>query len=374
MSDQPLVSVIVPAYNAAPFLERTLASVLAQTHRNLDIIVVNDGSTDGTQAIAQIFANHDNRVRVVRTDNGGVARARNRGMNEAHGSLLAFVDADDLWHPRKIEHQVAALTGDVALVYTLTRVIDTGDHVLFNASVPTDGYALAQHLYLKGVGNGSSLLVRREVAQAVGGYDPAWIAHGIGGCEDLDFELKVAAGYAIATVPLFLTGYRVSPGNMSSNNRRMARAMAAVVETHLRAHPELPTWAARRVRVATMRSALDTLRNGDHHAHYARLLARLFQVDPQRAADYVARTAIRTLRQQKRALRQPKHVAGQGVPFPAFAPETGAGERVAFFAARERKLLTKLKSLDTELAKVKQLRCVPLAPAAESRELVSLAI
>ena len=355
VNEQTLVSVVIPAFNADPFLERTLRSALDQTHRHLELIIVDDGSTDGTRAIAQTFADHDTRIRVVRTVNGGVARARNIGMEAARGSLLAFLDADDLWHPAKIALQVAALNDDVALVYTLTRVIDTNDAVVFDAGVPCDGYALARHLYIKGVGNGSSLLVRREVAQAVGGYDPVWVARGIGGCEDLDFELKVAAHYAIATVPLFLTGYRVSPGNMSSNTQRMARAMAAVVETHVRAHPELPRWAAQRIRAATMRSGLETLRAGAHHAQYALLLAHLFRLDPKRASDYLTRFTVRHLRQTGRNLRRQPATTKLRCQFRDLLPETGAAERVTFFRGRERTLMARLRTLDAELAARNQL-------------------
>src|SRR5205085_2298565 len=157
-----------------------------------EIIVVDDGSTDSTKAIAESVGAEDDRVRIFSVPHGGVARARNFGIENATGEYLAFLDADDLWHPVKIELQVAVLTGGksngVAAVYTLSRLIDSDDRTTEDVNrVMFNGYALARHLYAKPVGNGSSMLVRREAALAVGGFDPSYAACGTGGCEDLDF-------------------------------------------------------------------------------------------------------------------------------------------------------------------------------------------
>jgi glycosyltransferase involved in cell wall biosynthesis len=101
-----LISCIVPVYNSERYLGETLDSILAQTYRPLEIIVVDDGSTDGTAAVA---AGYGHRVRYVRQANAGEAAARNRGLNVAEGEFVAFDDADDLWHPEKLERQVARL-------------------------------------------------------------------------------------------------------------------------------------------------------------------------------------------------------------------------------------------------------------------------
>jgi len=102
----PLVSVIIPAYNATAFLGETLDSVLAQTYPNLEIIVVDDGSTDDTP---DLLGSYGDRIRVLRQANSGQATARNHGAREAHGELLAFLDSDDLWDPDKIARQVELL-------------------------------------------------------------------------------------------------------------------------------------------------------------------------------------------------------------------------------------------------------------------------
>ena len=106
---RPLVSVVVPAYNAAWSLDETLASVCAQTYRDIEVLVVDDGSTDATADVAAAWSQRDCRVRLIRKPNGGVASARNRGLREARGVYVAPIDADDLWAPDNVERQVAAL-------------------------------------------------------------------------------------------------------------------------------------------------------------------------------------------------------------------------------------------------------------------------
>ncbi len=100
----PLVSIVIPTYNQPFFLREALDSVFAQTFKDYEIIVVNDGSTDDT---AEQLKQYANRIRVITQDNQGIGRARNRGMDEAAGRYIAFLDHDDLWHPQKLEIQVA---------------------------------------------------------------------------------------------------------------------------------------------------------------------------------------------------------------------------------------------------------------------------
>jgi glycosyltransferase involved in cell wall biosynthesis len=237
------VSVIIPAYNAEVFLERTLRSAINQTHKAIEILVIDDGSVDGTRAIADRHALADQRIQVISTENRGVAAARNLGISKATGEYVAFLDADDLWHPTKIEKQLAALHGKPetwAAAYAYFRSIDADDFVTggtFQAG--PSGYIFGRHLSLKYVGNGSSLLVRRKVAQQIGGFDPSYAANGIGGCEDLDFELRIAEKYRLACVPEWLVGYRFYEGNMSSNSDRMARSMIAVIGACFSRNPGL---------------------------------------------------------------------------------------------------------------------------------------
>jgi len=122
----PLVSAIVPAYNAAKTIDETLRSVRAQTYRNLEIIVVDDGSKDETAAIAEAHAGQDPRLRVIRQNNAGVAAARNAGILAARAEFVAPVDADDIWAPAKIARQLSLMkeNPNATLCYTWWACID----------------------------------------------------------------------------------------------------------------------------------------------------------------------------------------------------------------------------------------------------------
>lgn len=114
---EALVSVIMPVYNAAAWLRRSVESVLTQSHRNLELVVVDDGSGDESLTILEAFARRDDRVRIQRQpSNGGVASARNAGLAAAQGEYVAFLDADDWWHPAKLERQLSSMRHTGALV------------------------------------------------------------------------------------------------------------------------------------------------------------------------------------------------------------------------------------------------------------------
>ncbi|MGO6683875.1 glycosyltransferase family 2 protein [Rhizobium leguminosarum] len=255
----PLVSVVIPAFNASRYIERTLRSAGRQTYRNLEIIVVNDGSTDDTAKVVEQVALADSRIRLLSTPNRGVAAARNTGIREAAGRFVAFLDADDLWHHTKIEKQVNALnrlTPQWAAVYVLHYIINSDDEILRSCRPDVArGYIFARHLTFKYVGNGSALLVRRDAALEIGGFDSSYAAAGIGGCEDLDFELRLAARYQIEVIPERLVGYRQYPGNMSSNHLQMGRGAVEVIRRSLAANPQLPQYATRSAINATQKYA-----------------------------------------------------------------------------------------------------------------------
>lgn len=353
----PLVSVVIPAYNAERFIERTLRSALAQTYPNLEIIIIDDGSTDGTPAIAKSATTVDRRVRCIRTVNGGVAFARNRGISESTGRFIAFLDADDLWHPAKIELQVASLMSgtamDAAAAYALHRVIDPDDRIVGeSAAFVCSGYTFARLLYAKFVGNGSSLLVRREAAIAVGGFDSAWAARGLGGCEDLDFELKIAAKHRFVAVQQYLVGYRVSPGNMSSDKVRMAKAIVATVDHHIDLHPELPRWAARMARAATHEYALGLLLTERRRRAAWTALVQVCGNDANRGLAVAASLAARKLAKLGKASAIVTERAAEAPLFDEVAAnmQESAADTPRASLARDIAYMQKLARIDAALA------------------------
>ncbi len=240
--DIPLVSVVIPAFNASNTLQETLLSVSAQTYRNLEIIVVDDGSDDDTASIVRAYGAIDPRVRLIQKPNGGVASARNAGTEASAAEYVAFIDADDIWHPTKIAKQMALLTAhgdDMALVYTPFRRINMSGMVLGSSrNHRVEGWVVNRHFYVNFVGNGSSILVRKHVLEEVGGYSPALREAGAQGCEDLLLQLRIALHYRFGTVPEYLVGYRLSPDNMSADQERMFRSSLLALTMVLAECPE----------------------------------------------------------------------------------------------------------------------------------------
>ncbi|MBK8993570.1 MAG: glycosyltransferase family 2 protein, partial [Gammaproteobacteria bacterium] len=119
-SSEDLVSVVIPAYNAAAFIERAVDSVLTQSYRSREVLVVNDGSTDRT---GEVLARYGSAIRVIDQPNGGLSSARNRGIREARGEFVALLDADDRWLPEKLERQVQAMVADPGIGFCSTRAL-----------------------------------------------------------------------------------------------------------------------------------------------------------------------------------------------------------------------------------------------------------
>lgn len=230
----PLITVVVPAYNAAVTLARTLASVQAQTYSHLEILVVDDGSTDATVDVARAAQDTDPRIRVLRQANAGVAAARNTGIHAASGEYVAPIDADDLWHPTKLQKQLAVFQqgpSHLGLVYSNFRLIDEDDQVLMTApACRVDGWAYVRHIAHNLVGNGSAVMFRRDMALSVGGYDAALRAQGAEGCEDFLFQLQMARLGPFGVAPEPLVGYRRLPGAMSADKEKMLRSRILALE------------------------------------------------------------------------------------------------------------------------------------------------
>lgn len=245
MTDTCLVSVVIPAYNACSTIDETLRSVRSQSHGLLEIIVVDDGSSDDTLIVARQHADRDLRIKIIRQDNAGVAAARNRGWKSARAEFVAFVDADDLWAPTKIERQLQAMMAGgekIGLVYSWYVLIDVGNRVI-TKGVPAycAGNVLDDMFVGNFIGNGSAALVRRQALIAANGFESQLHAAGAQGCEDLLFYCRVAESYHFAVVPEYLIGYRYLPENMSSNLPRMLRSWMLVVDEMATRHPDRTT-------------------------------------------------------------------------------------------------------------------------------------
>lgn len=294
MERAPLVTVVIPAFNAEATVARTLQSVLAQTFEHLEVLVVDDGSTDSTPQIVRDLARGDARIRVLRQENGGVARARNLGIRSARGAYVAPVDADDLWHPTKIEKQMAVLLAAdpaTAFVYCASRIIDEEDRIVGQPpSYRFRGWVLHRHVVVNFVGNGSALLMRRAAVLECGGYDASLRDRGLQGAEDSLLQLQLATRYRVEVVPEYLVGYRRTAGAMSENVERMARSYITA-RAQVRGQCEhVPGWAfAWGVAPYVASCGLRAARRGQFAASI-RLLAEGLRLDAVGTVDQVVST------------------------------------------------------------------------------------
>ncbi|OAF16763.1 glycosyltransferase family 2 protein [Bradyrhizobium neotropicale] len=237
-----LVSVVIPAFNAEATIDETLRSVRSQSYERLEIIVVDDGSADGTLAVAERHAECDPRINIVRQDNAGVAAARNTGWRAARADFIAFIDADDLWAPGKIERQLQAMMDGgerTGLVYSWYAWIDAKSRVSVKSDPVFHAGEVLDYLFEGNfIGNGSSAMVRREALVAANGFESGLRASGAQGCEDLLLYCRVAETYHFAVVPEYEIGYRYLPNNMSSDMTRMFRSWMLVADEMAARHPD----------------------------------------------------------------------------------------------------------------------------------------
>lgn len=220
----PVVSVVIPAYNAETYLAATIESVLAQTFRDLEIIVVDDGSKDRTAAIARSFP----QVRYVYKENGGVSTARNRGIAEARGEFVALLDADDLWKPSKLQRQVELMRArrEAGVCFAGFSRVDSDLRVLQTIEA-REFENLTEALLLHSnviSGSCSSVLIRRALLSD-STFDPRFSQ-----CADWDCWLRMSLTTRFAAVPEPLVLYRVSGASMSSSAQLLERDTFAVLD------------------------------------------------------------------------------------------------------------------------------------------------
>ncbi|MEA5622624.1 glycosyltransferase family 2 protein [Nostoc sp. UHCC 0251] len=224
---KPKVSVVIPAYNAMAYLPETLDSVLKQTFADFEVLIINDGSTDRIVSWASEII--DSRVKLISQENQGLSGARNTGIDHAQGKYIAFLDADDVWEPTKLEKQVCCFqeNPDAGVVYTWSLLVDehgkpTGRIFASQLEGQVWGQLLVE---MDVISNGSSAVVRRDCFEAVGVFD-----RNLAAAADLDMWLRIAAKYPFAVVKEPLTLYRQHSSSMSKNRQRMFQDLQKVIE------------------------------------------------------------------------------------------------------------------------------------------------
>lgn len=215
----PLVSVVIIAYNCAEYVSHAIQSVLEQTWSQLEVIVVDDGSTDTTGDVAQRTS--DPRLRYVRQANKGPNAARNEGIRHARGQLIAFLDCDDWWLPEKLEKQVAKVSDDpeIGLVYSLAIRVDASGREGDRFDAIVEGRVLDRLLLGNCIaGSASSAMVTRRAIDAVGTFDES-----LHYAEDWEYWIRIASRFAVGCVPEFDVYLLDRPGSQGKNAQATRR-------------------------------------------------------------------------------------------------------------------------------------------------------
>jgi glycosyltransferase involved in cell wall biosynthesis len=229
---EPLVSVVIPAFNRAAYLGEAIDSALAQTYARTEIIVVDDGSHDQT---ADIAAAYGPRVTLVRQANAGAARARNAGMARAAGELIALLDSDDRWLPEKLALQVPLIEDPrIGLVYGGIRSFNTADGATLSEHIPREALGFHDLLAYPGLCT-QTLLFRRRIVEEIGGFDPFFRT-----AEDWDWQIRVAARYALRGLPRIVADNRIHAGQISGDKDRLLWESLQIVKRQARTHADRP--------------------------------------------------------------------------------------------------------------------------------------
>lgn len=224
----PLVSIIIPAYNAELYIEKAINSILIQSHQNFEIIVVNDGSTDSTETIVKQY--FDTRIQLISQPNGGMSNARNAGLRVAIGDFISFLDSDDYWLPEKLEKQVSLLQDNPGLGFCSTQTrVETPDGEFVNdwlcpvINISTLHTIMSESASI--AGSASSVLARKEVQLKAGFFDES-----LTGLEDTDMWIRFSAISNYCCIPETLTVILKRPNSVSRSLSNMRNSGLEVLQ------------------------------------------------------------------------------------------------------------------------------------------------
>lgn len=279
---QPLVTVVIPAYNAEQFIARAIESALGQSYARKEVVVVNDGSTDGTH---RVLRDYDGLIIERHQPNAGPAAARNRGAKAASGSLIAFLDADDLWHPQKLAHQVAAFARFPSIAFSSCRRSWQPAASAWQALQDPEDTTITlvkdfRVVFADPEFGTPSIMIDRDVFWACDGFDET-----LSTSEDVDLWLRAAYGHEIAVVEAELwRRFRMPHGITHTIGARMFEDRLAVIDKFCREHPRFAR--ERRADVARARAKVYKHRGAEAYirGEYRRALMLLWSSMRHRVA------------------------------------------------------------------------------------------
>jgi hypothetical protein len=272
----PQVSVVIPVYNAATFVPKAIDSVLRQTMGDLELVVVDDGSTDDTPAAVQAIS--DPRMRYIRQKNQGPSVARNTGIRATTGPWVAFLDGDDYWLPTKLEAQLAKAQANpqAGLVYSGGTYRDVSGAMIADMPATVEGDVLPELLLDNCLaGSTSSAMVRRDVLDKIGLFDESMSC-----CEDWELWLRVATVTKIAKVDERLACIVNRPGSLNKRARDVRNVSVEMLKTAFATYGASHSHLRRRALWNVYRSSAMTYQTHGEHANATRDILRAISYCP----------------------------------------------------------------------------------------------
>lgn len=284
----PLVSVVIATYNSGDYLRAAIDSVLSQTIADLELLVIDDGSTDDTRALVASIS--DPRLTYIWQRNAGQTSAKNHGVRKARGEFIGFCDGDDYWYPNKLELQLPLFERDprVAVVYSAADTIDEHGNPIEAEVAEAFRGDITHELFLRNFVPFGTSLVRRGCMEEVGGFDES-LSMGI----DWDLWLRISARYHFDYVPQATYAYRIWGGQMSKDWRGRYASAFRIMDNFLRRNPGVIPRDLKRRAFANTYSNKARARMHEHPLAAVRDALRGVVLDP--AAIYSWKTACRTM-------------------------------------------------------------------------------
>lgn len=261
MKENPLISVIIPCYNGEKFISESIESVIAQSYKNWELIVVDDGSTDKSKVLVRLCSG-DRRVKLVENEcNIGIPKTKNRGLSIARGDYVAFLDQDDVWMPEKIDVQLSVFGEGNEVGVVCTGMIFTDEDMkernLFNGFDDTDQKELLKALYLNPTNSSSLMMVKRDALSRVGTFDEDII-----GWDDYELLMRIATQFRVRYVRKLLVKKRLHSKNAHCLPT-VQKQRRAVFEGIVSLHPFLKKYEQTQEAAVLFTESLMLLKEGE---------------------------------------------------------------------------------------------------------------
>ncbi len=264
MTESFLITVIIPCYNGSHFISEAIESVLAQSHTNWELLIIDDASTDNSTDVVKKYC-HDKRIRILKNKkNLGIAKTKNRGIKDSKGEFIAFLDQDDIWRDDKLSLQAKRLKQDsgAGVVCSGMLFIDPAgvETTVFTGFDDTDQDEVIKNLYINPINSSSVMMIRRSCLDKIGSFDGT-----LKGWDDYELLMRIGAKFRISYERSLLVKKRIHSGGAQQLPAVVAEE-DCVFEDLLRVHPFLSEFKSKRDSIRFFNNAIELIRSGQSRA------------------------------------------------------------------------------------------------------------